>query len=1103
MDDADEADAGSSTAGDTIGPELSALDFGRLEPADEEVPLHVQPKHQSQQSHVHYSGREGPSPRTGIKLHKLKLARLSHLDDGTKAKVSRSVQTSHVKTWLHAHGYVVKADKLHPAVARIIEEWFSLVDQDGSRTLEHHELLAALKEAQIPCSDATIKEMIGMMDMNKDGVIDWDEFEVFMTEEFAAGKSLLSGEYLLPSGTSLNFGVMIGKLKRNKLLRDIMEDPGRRNRWASIASNPDALGRELAVMQEAVEATSITLEHLKRSEEAKRGVAGAGAGGGGGDTAQSQVTAALVRAMEESRRAAQAVEPVRSLAEKIRAGVLTPPGPELQPRRDCLGSLPLPEQILLASPGLSPARTPRGRAACPDPTASPRTPTGSEGGASACSSLEPFMQMQVQQMQMHASAPAGGGGRGDQVDAAGPGPPDGGGSGGALPAGMPKFGVSASAPPLGPGSALSYNVSAVTQYLPSQSQQSSYGTPPPLLTPFASTPLDWWAGQGARDTPSQYKGSGSGVFAASTPPPPTAYGSRRPFDAAAARLQKPATAMAVYGSRRPSDGPPPPHRHSPASPAAWSEPAPSRVPSRGGSGSRLLATQGRHGGRHRSPSPVPGSPHHRAGAQQHQQQQPAPEPRYLTTGTISSRAHAMQSTRVINQVGLMARELRGAPGRYSAEPPGLPAAVLAATRGQWGGPNDGGGGGGGALADRSLSASADGIALSSRSATVNGTASVPAAAALPSPLRGSASSLPVLPHSGQLSQFIDSVFLTARKAEPPVGGSGAAAGAAAPSSAGGTSARSPERGRARTCGPSEATSAPVPMRLHMPAAWASPDASSAPPPPPVSPRGGNTTLSPRSPRPGNKHLSPAAAAAAPAVQPDGGPAANAAPAADKALKPTSAVGRSRAGLTLTADDGASGSGSGDGGGVSGGASTQRAGSSAGRRPVPPLWASGIAWGSPAAALGYRPGTAAVGAGKAGFGGADAPLASAARAPAPGPPPPGNPAAGSWLYGSDEGVSVLDRSASLSAAPPSPDGRTNDGAGASASAGAGASGRATGGSPGRAALALIGPLEASPRSRGRGPLAARGDKEDATGDPSWQAAAASLLQLRIAKQLSVI
>lgn len=39
----------------------------------------------------------------------------------------------------------MKADKLHPAVTRVIAEWFELVDDDGSRTLEHHELLAALK----------------------------------------------------------------------------------------------------------------------------------------------------------------------------------------------------------------------------------------------------------------------------------------------------------------------------------------------------------------------------------------------------------------------------------------------------------------------------------------------------------------------------------------------------------------------------------------------------------------------------------------------------------------------------------------------------------------------------------------------------------------------------------------------------------------------------------------------------------------------------------------------------------------------------------------------------------------------------------------------
>lgn len=226
------------------------------------------------------------------KSPQLRIARLSRLDNSTLAKVSRNVQTSHVKSWLHHHGYVVKADKLHPAVARVIAEWFDLVDDDGSRTLEHHELLAALKAAQIPCDDDTIREMIKMMDMNNDGVIGWDEFEVFMTEEFAAGKNLLSGEYLLPSGLSINFGVMIGKLKRDKLLGDVMEEGSRRAKWADVARDPILMGNELALMQKAAAATSLTLEHLRQ---------GAADADGGGATPRTALTNAILHSMDYGR----------------------------------------------------------------------------------------------------------------------------------------------------------------------------------------------------------------------------------------------------------------------------------------------------------------------------------------------------------------------------------------------------------------------------------------------------------------------------------------------------------------------------------------------------------------------------------------------------------------------------------------------------------------------------------------------------------------------------------------------------------------------------------------------------------------------------------
>jgi hypothetical protein len=41
-------------------------------------------------------------------------------------------------------------------------------------------------------------------------------------QEFAAGKQLLSGEYLLPSGTALPFGAMISKLRREQMMGEVM-----------------------------------------------------------------------------------------------------------------------------------------------------------------------------------------------------------------------------------------------------------------------------------------------------------------------------------------------------------------------------------------------------------------------------------------------------------------------------------------------------------------------------------------------------------------------------------------------------------------------------------------------------------------------------------------------------------------------------------------------------------------------------------------------------------------------------------------------------------------------------------------------------------------
>jgi hypothetical protein len=41
---------------------------------------------------------------------------------------------------------------LHSCMQRVIKEWFQLVDDDGSGTLEHHELLAALQVSPATCT---------------------------------------------------------------------------------------------------------------------------------------------------------------------------------------------------------------------------------------------------------------------------------------------------------------------------------------------------------------------------------------------------------------------------------------------------------------------------------------------------------------------------------------------------------------------------------------------------------------------------------------------------------------------------------------------------------------------------------------------------------------------------------------------------------------------------------------------------------------------------------------------------------------------------------------------------------------------------------------
>jgi hypothetical protein len=49
------------------------------------------------------------------------------------------------RAWCLRHGKMLPPPRLHPVILKVIREWFDLVDDDGSGTLEHHELMAALQ----------------------------------------------------------------------------------------------------------------------------------------------------------------------------------------------------------------------------------------------------------------------------------------------------------------------------------------------------------------------------------------------------------------------------------------------------------------------------------------------------------------------------------------------------------------------------------------------------------------------------------------------------------------------------------------------------------------------------------------------------------------------------------------------------------------------------------------------------------------------------------------------------------------------------------------------------------------------------------------------
>ncbi|KAG2425032.1 hypothetical protein HYH02_015083 [Chlamydomonas schloesseri] len=183
-----------------------------------------------------------------------------------RRELGRKIQKLDAREWFASRKHAPPPPPLHPAVRRVVGQWFGLVDVDGGGSLNTAELTAALQASRIAFAAEDVDEMIKLMDVDGDGVINWREFEAFFMYEFAAGKSLLSGDYVLPSGTSLPLGAMISRLRRERLLRDLMRGGSSRAKWRAVAEDPLLLEDELGMMA----AVELAMEEMKDPNVSKQ-----------------------------------------------------------------------------------------------------------------------------------------------------------------------------------------------------------------------------------------------------------------------------------------------------------------------------------------------------------------------------------------------------------------------------------------------------------------------------------------------------------------------------------------------------------------------------------------------------------------------------------------------------------------------------------------------------------------------------------------------------------------------------------------------------------------------------------------------------------------
>ncbi|GAX83433.1 hypothetical protein CEUSTIGMA_g10858.t1 [Chlamydomonas eustigma] len=125
------------------------------------------------------------------------------------------------RRWAESHGVMLAPPPLKRNLEMLIKEWFELVDEDDSGALDLEELATALKAARIPCTEASLNEMLRLMDFNRDGETDWRELHSYISFKVLDGQNVLESDL---AGLSLPLGAMIQVMKHKNSIKDILHN---------------------------------------------------------------------------------------------------------------------------------------------------------------------------------------------------------------------------------------------------------------------------------------------------------------------------------------------------------------------------------------------------------------------------------------------------------------------------------------------------------------------------------------------------------------------------------------------------------------------------------------------------------------------------------------------------------------------------------------------------------------------------------------------------------------------------------------------------------------------------------------------------------------